>query len=1041
MNLHMPQDPESEAELRNLAAVTWQLISPANNKTIVGIFQDSLLGAYRFSRPNIKFTPREAMNLLMCYDKVDVSKLPQQKDTSKASISNFNILSQIMPPLTMKHKTGRFDSEKEDYKTSNNVLEIVNGEYVRGQMGKDIFGDGTSGLLQRICNDFGNKEATGFINNIQSIVTEYMKTSAFSVGISDLIADKKTNDEIVKAITSKKVEVKNLIDQIHLGIFDNKTGKSNEIEFETQVNNILSKAVNDAGKIGKKSLSADNRFVIMVNAGSKGGDLNISQMISCVGQQNVDNKRIPYGFENRTLPHFTKFDDSPSARGFVENSFISGLTPEELFFHAMGGRIGIIDTAVKTSQTGYIQRRLIKGLEDLKVEYDMTVRNNQNKIIQYSYGEDGFDTVKVEKQMLPLAQMSLEEIYAHYQMPLDDSKQNDIFTTAYTKPTIKRLNKQRPDLALKCKTLVDMMIHVREELVNKVFGNKDNKVVQIPVAFSYIINNIQGQQYINVNSMVDITPLEAFDIIDEGYKTISLIHYVPPTALFKALYYYYLNPKDLLMVKRFNKKALLILVDTVVLTYKKAIVAPGEMVGMIAAQSIGEPTTQMTLNTFHFAGVASKSNVTRGLPRIEEILSLSENTKNPSCTVYLFPSEEQDQENAKTLMHKLEYTKLRDIVETVKICFDPDELHTLIEEDREVMEQYKEFESLVDECNGDEGEGAGEGEKSKWIIRLTFNVQEMLDRNLTMDDVHFAVKNAYRDQVSCVFSDYNSEKLVFRLRLNNFLNNKKKGVVKQNPLDQSDEIYLLKTFQNALLDNLILRGISNISKVIPRKIIDSLLPLDGNYIKKETWVVDTVGTNLMDLLSLDYVDTTRTYTTDIQEIYRVMGVEAARQSILNEITEVIEFDSTYINYHHLSVLCDRMTCNDKLISIFRHGINGDDIGPIAKASFEETPEMFLKAARHGILDTMRGVSANVMCGQEGYFGTSAFQVMLDLDKITQIAAEEFVEEDDTKFIEKHFEESEEGGGVCSITNLTIHSNAVNIQPVDIGTDNGYELGF
>ena len=394
-------------------------------------------------------------------------------------------------------------------------------------------------------------------------------------------------------------------------------------------------------------------------------------------------------------------------------------------------------------------------------------------------------------------------------------------------------------------------------------------------------------------------------------------------------------------------------------------------------------------------------------------------------------------------MHKLEYTKLRDIVDTVKICFDPDDLNTLIEEDREVMEQYKEFETLVDECNGAEGAGPGEGDKSKWIIRLTFNVEEMLDRNLTMDDVHFAVKNAYRDQVSCVFSDYNSEKLVFRLRLNNYLNNKKKGVVKQNPLDQSDEIYLLKTFQNALLDNLILRGISNISKVIPRKIIDSLLPLDGNYIKKETWVVDTVGTNLMDLLSLDYVDTTRTYTTDIQEIYRVMGVEAARQSILNEITEVIEFDSTYINYHHLSVLCDRMTCNDKLVSIFRHGINGDDIGPIAKASFEETPEMFLKAARHGILDTMRGVSANVMCGQEGYFGTSAFQVMLDLDKITQIAAEEFVQDDDTKFIEEHFEgaQQNEEGGVCSLTNLTIHSNAVNIQPVDIGADNGYELGF
>ncbi len=1046
MNLHMPQDPESEAELRNLAAIPWQLISPANNKSIVGIFQDSLLGAYRFTRPNINFTPREAMNLLMNFDKVDISKLPTvAKDST--DITNFNILSQIMPPLTVKHKTGRFD-EKEDYKTSNNVLEIVNGDYLRGQLGKDIFGDGSSGLIQRICNDFGNAESAEFIDNIQNIITEYMKTSAFSVGISDLIADKKTNDDIIKVITSKKVEVKNLIDQIHLGIFENKTGKSNEIEFETQVNNILSRAVNDAGKIGKKSLNADNRFVIMVNAGSKGGDLNISQMISCVGQQNVDNKRIPYGFENRTLPHFTKFDDSPSARGFVENSFISGLTPEELFFHAMGGRIGIIDTAVKTSQTGYIQRRLIKGLEDLKVEYDMTVRNNQNKIIQYSYGEDGFDTVKVEKQMLPLAQMSLEEIYAHYQMPLDDSKQNDVFTTAYTKPTIKRLNKQTAELSEKCKTLIDMMVHIREELVNKVFGNKDNKVVQIPVAFSYIINNIKGQQYINVNSMVDITPLEAFKIIDNGFQTISMIHYVPPTALFKALYYYYMNPKDLLMVKRFNSKALTILVDTVVMTYKKAIVAPGEMVGMIAAQSIGEPTTQMTLNTFHFAGVASKSNVTRGLPRIEEILSLSENTKNPSCTVYLFPNEEQDQENAKKLMHKLEHTKLRTIVDTVKICFDPDDMNTLIEEDKEIMEQYNEFESMVDECNGDK-QPAGEetaasanDSKSKWIIRLTFNVEEMLDRNLTMDDVHFAIKNAYRDQVSCVFSDYNSDKLVFRLRMNNFMNSKKKTAVKQNPLDQSDEIYLLKTFQNTLLDNLILRGISNIDKVIPRKIIDSLLPVDGNYAKKETWVVDTVGTNLMDLLSLDYIDTTRTYTTDIQEIYRVMGVEAARQSILNEISEVIEFDSTYINYHHLSVLCDRMTCNDKLVSIFRHGINGDNIGPIAKASFEETPEMFLKAARHGILDTMRGVSANVMCGQEGYFGTSAFQVVLDLDKITQVVASEFVPEDDAAFIQEHFEgmqTSEEG--VCSIDKLTINSNAANIRPADLGEENGYELGF
>ena len=196
----------------------------------------------------------------------------------------------------------------------------------------------------------------------------------------------------------------------------------------------------------------------------------------------------------------------------------------------------------------------------------------------------------------------------------------------------------------------------------------------------------------------------------------------------------------------------------------------------------------------------------------------------------------------------------------------------------------------------------------------------------------------------------------------------------------------------------------------------------------------------MHLLSLKDIDVTRTYTNDIQEIYRVLGIEAARQAILNEISEVIEFDSTYINYHHLGMLCDRMTCNDAMVSIFRHGINNDNIGPIAKASFEETPEMFLNAARHAELDTMRGVSANVMCGQEGYFGTSAFQVILDYDKITQIKPEEYDEvEDSETIIEKGFEGYMNPDDACSIDKLTIATS--NIKAADMGVDDGYNLDF
>ena len=1028
MNLHMPQDVESETELLHLAATPLQIISPQSNKPIIGVFQDSLIGSYRFTRDNINFTQRDAMNLLMNYDKVDVEKLQSEK------ITNFDLLTQILPPLTLK------------YKVDNNEVNIENGIYKSGQIDKGLLGDGGKGLLQRICNDFGNIQCADFIDNLQSIITEYMKMSAYSVGVSDLIADRNTNEKINEAIAKKKLDVQELINQIHLGIFENKTGRTDVEEFETQVNNILNQASSDSGKIGLKSLDKDNRFVMLVKSGSKGSDLNISQMISCLGQQNVDGKRIPYGFEYRTLPHFTKYDDSPIARGFVENSFISGLTPEELFFHAMGGRIGLIDTAVKTSQTGYIQRRLVKGLEDIKVEYDMTVRNNKRKIIQFEYGEDGIDSVKIEAQKMNLVKMSLEDIYLHFQAPVDYNKNNSkkMFTTYYTNDTKGRLGNQNEKLFKRCKEEIEFMLKMKKDILNNVFKNKDNSDVFLPVAINHIMNNIQGQQYINSKSLVDITPLEMYEIIDDGFDRMSSNHYIKPSLLFKTLYYFHLTPKELIM-RKYNKKILIMLVETIIYMYKKAIVSPGEMVCIIAAQSIGEPTTQMTLNTFHYSGVGSKSNVTRGVIRIEEILSLTNNPKNPSCTIYLKPEEETEQENAQNIMVKIQYTLLRSVVDCVEICFDPDDSKTLIEKDRLLMEQFYEFENMLNKSNtsseySNVDNDCDNSTKSKWIIRMEMNVEEMLERNITMDEIHFAIKNLYKEEeISCVFSDYNSDNLVFRIRLN--LNKKREKQDKQM-LDEHDEIYLLKNFQDNLLDNLILRGINNIERVLPRKLLDSVVD-NGNTIEKKTnWVLDTVGTNLLDLLSLNYIDINRTISNDIQEVYRVLGIEAARQVLINEIMEA--FDGTYINYHHLTLLCDRMTCNDKMgmTSIFRHGINNDDIGPIAKASFEETPEMFLKAAKHGELENMRGLSANVMCGQEGYFGTSSFQLILDIDKMKEIQQVE--KTIDHKVTDKEYIQDKLYSNIdkCSAQSINIVNNISNIKPVKMGIINDeYDAGF
>ena len=1248
MNMHLPQNVLAETELRHLAAIPYQVLTPVGPGPLIGIYQDSLLGSFRFTRPNVKLTPREAMNLLAMFPRVDVQKLLDNKD----HLTSFDILSQILPDMTLK------------YKKDDNVMEIRNGKYVSGQLEKSMLGASTKGLIHRIYNDYGPFAATNFIDDLQQVVTEYMKTSSFSVGISDLIANKVTQEKIVQIITEKKIEVQSELDKLHLGTFKNDTSNSNMVQFETTVNNILNKATELSGKEGRKNLSKDNRFLMIVESGSKGSLVNISQMISCLGQTNVDGKRISYGFEDRTLPHFKKFDDSPGARGFIENSYISGLTAPELFFHAMGGRIGLIDTAVKTSSTGYIQRRLIKGLEDLKVEYDLTVRNNRGKIIQFAYGDDGIDSTRVEAQSVPLVGMSVEDVYMHYDIAGISEESSKDMTAVYTKGTITRLKKQRRETVEKVTKYIERMLEERDALVKGVFRYKDDTMVKVPVSFQHLITNLQGQLGLNSHSSTDLTPLEAFDMVEETFEKLKKLTFAPPTKLFEVLYYFYLTPRELLVHKRFHRKGLELLLDTVVMKYKQSIVHPGEMVGVVAGQSIGEPTTQLTLNsvtyeteivvrnsknqikkvqigdfvtehmnkskkleymedkdttyaelcpeeeyyevpsatedgitvwtrieavtqhpvinkdgtdtmikittegcrevivtkaksvlqlvdgkivpftgsdlqvgdympvsiktvevaeicsssmdsyekiklvneieyrasicnndiipnringkiiyelresrvpdlifdkivkieevpnttkyaydltvaetrnfdclnglnlrdTFHLAGVASKSNVTRGVPRIEEILRLTDNPKKPAMTIHLKSVDEADKDRATVYANMLEHTVLRDVVKGVQICFDPLERSTFIESDKKWIETFYAFEDMMKECNEDEDETAA---KSKWVVRMELDAEALLERNITMDDVHFAIKNVHSD-IQCIYSDYNDEELVFRIRTNADMFKKKKGALQS--LDQSDEIYLLRNFQDGLLNHIVLRGVQGIENVIPRKLQNMVAKEDGKYVKKDTWVLDTTGTNMLDVLGTEFIDFKRTYSNDIGEVFDVLGIEAARQIIFNEFSEVMEFSDVNINYHHLSLLCDRMTVTKNMVAIFRSGLHNDNIGPIAKATFEVHTEILLQAARHADFDEMRGVSANVMCGQFGYYGTGAFNVILDMKEMAKQEAKEATVRRDGQDIESGFSQKEDIG--CANIRLHINNNITSIHQENEGVcQDQYDMGF
>ena len=272
-----------------------------------------------------------------------------------------------------------------------------------------------------------------------------------------------------------------------------------------------------------------------------------------------------------------------------------------------------------------------------------------------------------------------------------------LYTVNYTQDALRRLSSERDATNAYSETMVSKMVKARDDIIKKVCDfDRNNQKIHIPVNFKRIIENVKHQYGIQSNSLIDITPLDCINMLKETKARLKAIKSAPPTELFDVMFDFYMSPKELLMTHRMNRDVLKMLLNTIITSYKKSIVAPGEMVGMIAAQSIGEPTTQLTLNTFHQAGVSSKSNATRGVPRIEELLSLTKEPKT-SVTIYLKSEDETNKSKAQQLM-MLWNTIIRDIVKEVSICFDPDDLNTLIEDDRELISQYKAFQELTEEC-------------------------------------------------------------------------------------------------------------------------------------------------------------------------------------------------------------------------------------------------------------------------------------------------------------------------------------------------------
>ena len=389
MNLHIPQTEEARAEAEVLMEVQTQLISPRYGLSIIACIQDSISGSFILTREGFEVSRTEAIDLLALSGVTDFSRLPK-----KDLITGKEIFSVILPAdFNFQGKSRLYSSDPED---PDAIVKIENGKLISGVMDAANLGGGSGLLLRNLHKQYGQDNIIELIRKINNLGSETLLKYGFTARLSDIDLSQEAQDIIKKLKEESNKEVDKLITQYEQGKLEPLPGRSLEESLELRLLERLNKLRNDAGKVVEDYSRKDTHMMAMVKSGARGNAINLAQMAACVGQQALRGGRIGQGYKNRSLSCFKRDDLGSDARGFVENGFKQGLKPQEMFFMAMTGRDSLMDTALRTPKSGYLYRRLSNAMQDLKVEYDLSVRDASRKIIQFMYGEDGLDVSKTE---------------------------------------------------------------------------------------------------------------------------------------------------------------------------------------------------------------------------------------------------------------------------------------------------------------------------------------------------------------------------------------------------------------------------------------------------------------------------------------------------------------------------------------------------------------------------------------------------------------------------------------------------------------------
>ncbi len=892
MNMHVPQTHEARAEAALLMTPPTQIVSPQSNRPVMAIVQDALLGAALLTQRDSFVDFAELCQLAM---ELPSAPLPVPCILRPAARwSGKQVLSMLLPSVNVQRLASTHADDEPAMTPSDTRVLVRAGTLLTGYTCKKTLGNVESGLVHVLCNDCGVERAADFVDGLQRVVSAWLSLRPVSVGVQDFVVDGAVRAQIQAALDAAYARVRALGAE---GV-EAAPGRTVAETLEEACCDVLNKARDAIGKLVTLAVPRHNNMRLMTTvAASKGSVLNVAQTIGCVGQQNVDGQR-PAPTNGRCLPCYPRAGgcvDDPHARGFVPSSYIGGLSLPEVFFHAMGGREGLIDTAVKTSETGYTQRRLVKTAEAMRVGYNRTVLDSTGTVVQWLYGDDGLDGAKVEAET----------------------------------PCLLRL--PRAEFAARCgEGLLPAYDEVRR--------------CWQPSRRMHSFTNVARVVELAAQRAADGPAARREDVVAAAAPLLASLRPIAAAIVEAEL---------ASSAARLRPAQLPWLVAELGRRLRGAMVHAGEMVGSIAAQSIGEPATQMTLNTFHSAGCASQ-RLLQGVPRLKELINATSNIRTPSLSVFVRSdgTEAGELASAQAVRSSLVFTTVACVALRAEIHYEPDP--RVSAEDQPMLDAYWD---VPDEAVA---AAVGAGHFSPWSLRVVLCPERLAQRRLAVSDVLARVAAA-APAAFVHATDDNDDAAVIRAR----------GLHRAGYAEAQELLAAIEAVHVA--------GVAGISSAVAAQRRELAWAPSGDVAPRAQWLVQTVGASFAEVARLPLVDASRLYSNDVLAMYGVLGVEVARAVLIRELRAVIEADGSYVNNRHIALLCDVMTYRGDVASFTRHGLARSDAGFLARCSFEETVEVLYNAATFGDRECIRdrGVTANIIFGQMAPVGTGCFHLLLD----------------------------------------------------------------